>query len=72
VSWRCSLNEASPLSENIAVHASHMGLGMNPLALYVVADRLAQRPGQWRPFQAQGVGRWLFKTTPGTAISAVP
>lgn len=70
VSWRCSLNEDSPLAENVGIHASHFGLGMNPLALYVVADRLAQKPGEWRPFETQGMGRWLFKTTPGTAVSA--
>lgn len=70
VSWRCSLNEASPLAENIGVHASHMGLGMNPLALYVVADRLAQKPGHWQPFEAaHGMRKWLFKTTTGEAVS---
>ena len=33
VSWRCSLNEPSAIAENIEVHASHVGMGMNPLAL---------------------------------------
>jgi thioesterase domain-containing protein len=72
VSWRCSLNDDSPLTENIGVHASHLGLGMNPLALFVVADRLAQKPGEWRPFEAEGLRRWLFKTTPREAVSAGP
>ena len=36
-SWRCSVVAPSPLAENIEVHASHVGMGMNPLALY--ADR---------------------------------
>ena len=61
VSWRCSLNEPGPLVENIEVHASHVGMGLNPVALYAVADRLAQRPGQWRPFEASGVRRWFFR-----------
>ena len=52
VAWRCSLNEPGPLVENIEVHASHVGMGMNPLALYAVADRLAQPIGQWQPFDA--------------------
>jgi pimeloyl-ACP methyl ester carboxylesterase len=33
-----------PHTENIEVHASHIGMGMNPLALYAIADRLAQDP----------------------------
>ncbi|MDC8785598.1 esterase/lipase family protein [Roseateles koreensis] len=62
VSWRCSLNEVGPLSENIEVPASHLGLGMNPLALYALADRLAQHPEDWRPFEVSGVRKWFFKT----------
>jgi pimeloyl-ACP methyl ester carboxylesterase len=62
VSWRCSLNEPSPLTENIEVHASHVGMGMNPLALYAVADRLAQPIGHWHPFDATGARRWFYRT----------
>jgi pimeloyl-ACP methyl ester carboxylesterase len=70
VSWRCSLNEPSPLTENIGVHASHLGLGMNPLALYAVADRLAQKPGEWKPFEVPGgLLKWFFKTPPDEAVS---
>jgi hypothetical protein len=32
-----------PQSESVRVPGSHLGLGFNPLALYVIADRLAQR-----------------------------
>ena len=53
VSWRCSLNDAGPLAENIEVPASHVGMGMNPLALYAVADRLAQPIGQWQPLRGR-------------------
>ena len=62
VAWRCSLNEPGPLVENIEVHASHVGMGMNPLALYAVADRLAQPSGRWQPFAASGARRWFFRT----------
>jgi pimeloyl-ACP methyl ester carboxylesterase len=61
VSWRCSLNEPGPIAENIEVHASHVGMGMNPLALYAVADRLAQPMGAWKPFAASGARRWFFR-----------
>jgi pimeloyl-ACP methyl ester carboxylesterase len=70
VSWRCSLNEPSPLAENIEVHASHVGLGMNPLALYAVADRLAQPIGAWQSFDASGARRWFFRTGLAEATAA--
>jgi pimeloyl-ACP methyl ester carboxylesterase len=63
VAWQCSLNEDSPLAENIEVHASHIGMGMNPLALYAVADRLRQDPGHWQRFDVQGARRWFYKTS---------
>ena len=62
VSWRCSLNEPGTLVENIEVPASHVGMGMNPLVLYAVADRLAQPSGRWQPFEASGARRWFFRT----------
>jgi pimeloyl-ACP methyl ester carboxylesterase len=64
VSWRCSINEPGPLTENIEVHASHIGMGMNPMALYAVADRLAQPVGEWKPFDPVGARRWFFRHHP--------
>jgi pimeloyl-ACP methyl ester carboxylesterase len=72
VSWKCSLNESAPHTENIEVHASHVGMGINPLALYVVGDRLAQPPGAWRPFDVSGVRRWFYKATEGPPAAAAP
>jgi hypothetical protein len=69
VAWRCSLNEPGPLAENIEVQARHVGMGMNPTALYAIADRLAQPSGQWKPFEVSGVRRLFFRTSghdPGT------
>ena len=62
VSWRSSLNAPAALAENIEVPASHLGMAMNPLALYALADRLAQPEGAWRPFEARGLRRWFFRT----------
>lgn len=62
VAWRCSVNEPSPLAENIEVQASHIGLGVNPVALYALADRLAQPEGQWQHFEPKGARRWFYKT----------
>ncbi len=71
VAWQCSLNEPGPITENIEVHASHTGMGMNPLALCAVADRLAQPRGAWKPFDASGTRRWFFNTeVPPAALRA--
>lgn len=67
VAWRCSVDSPGPLTENIGLHASHVGMGMNPLALYVIADRLAQPLGQWTPFQSEGLRRWFFRTDLATS-----
>jgi pimeloyl-ACP methyl ester carboxylesterase len=55
VNWRtCRLNP-SERSENIEVYlASHVGLGVNPAALWAVADRLAQGEGQFKQFDRLG------------------
>jgi pimeloyl-ACP methyl ester carboxylesterase len=70
VAWQCSLNPSAPHTENIEVHASHVGMGLNPLALYVVADRLAQPVGGWQPFDVKGARRWFFKTTHQSPLQA--
>ncbi len=69
VSWTCSLNEAGPRVENVEVQASHLGMGANPLALYVIADRLAQDPARWQPFAVQGKRRWFYKTPTRVPVS---
>ncbi len=63
VAWQCSLNESAPHTENIEVHASHIGMGMNPLALYAIADRLRQDPQAWLPFDVKGARKWFYKVT---------
>ncbi|MDE1950509.1 MAG: alpha/beta fold hydrolase, partial [Burkholderiales bacterium] len=40
--------------ENIRVPGSHVGLGFNAAVLWIVAERLAQPQGQWRPFAPSG------------------
>jgi pimeloyl-ACP methyl ester carboxylesterase len=60
VSWSFSREPAGPQAENIEVESSHLGLGVNPLTLYAIADRLAQPLGQWQPFRRDGVLGWLY------------
>jgi pimeloyl-ACP methyl ester carboxylesterase len=55
VNWRTCLLRPSDTAENIEVHlASHVGLGVNPAALWAVADRLAQNEGEFRQFKRSG------------------
>ena len=56
------------LQENIRVWGSHLGLGFNPLVLQIVADRLAQPEGQWRPFQPSGVLGTLHQVLTHAAV----
>lgn len=46
--------------ENIHVGGAHMGLGFNPRVLLVLADRLAQPEGQWKPFKPPFFMKPLF------------
>ena len=55
VNWRTCLVRPSVTAENIEVYlASHVGFGVNPAALWAVADRLAQPEGQFRQFDRSG------------------
>lgn len=54
VAWQCSVEQETARSENIEVHASHVGMGLNPTALYAIADRLAQPEGAWQRFDREG------------------
>lgn len=55
VGWRSSVVAPTENSENIVVSsASHLGLIGNPRVLYIVAHRLAQPAGQWKPMRFRG------------------
>jgi pimeloyl-ACP methyl ester carboxylesterase len=60
VAWRACLQSEGPQSENVEVRGSHLGLGLNPAALWVVADRLAQPLGTWTPFRPNGLVTRFF------------
>ena len=65
VAWRGSIQEShpsNPETENIEAPASHVGLGVNPLVMYLIADRLAQAEGAWGPFDQSGFKSLLFRT----------
>ena len=60
VPWQACINAPGPRRENVAVYSSHLGMGHNAAVLWVIADRLAQPEGTWRPFRARSLARHLF------------
>lgn len=63
VDWRGSVQPPQGQTENIEVHASHLGLGVNPSVMIALADRLRQPEGEWKPFVARLTQRWMFPKT---------
>jgi pimeloyl-ACP methyl ester carboxylesterase len=61
VPWQACVNIGSGSHETIEVVGSHCGLGHHPAVLFVVADRLAQAPGNWQPMQVPAVWRPLLR-----------
>ena len=49
VRWQVCLDVVDERHENVEVRGSHVGLGFNTAALYVVANRLAQTEGTVAP-----------------------
>jgi pimeloyl-ACP methyl ester carboxylesterase len=52
--WQGCMEKSSATSESIEVESSHCGMGHHPAVVYAVADRLAQREGEWAPFDRSG------------------
>lgn len=51
VRWHTCIDTSCDQHENIEVRGSHIGLGINPAAVYAISDRLAQPEDDWRPFR---------------------
>ncbi|MDF2465652.1 MAG: hypothetical protein K0Q43_3887 [Ramlibacter sp.] len=51
VSWRGCIERRSAQSESVEVAASHLGMGTHAQVLRIVANRLAQPEGKWRPLR---------------------
>lgn len=55
VSWRGCLQARAPQVENVQVDASHLGMTTHAGVMRVVADRLAQPEGSWRPYRQRAL-----------------
>lgn len=60
VAWQIAREQPGPLSENIEVISSHVGLGIHPAVLFAIADRLAEDPDDWQPFSRAGWRRLIY------------
>jgi pimeloyl-ACP methyl ester carboxylesterase len=60
--WQSCVEDSGVFSESIEVYSSHCGMGFNLLALYAVADRLAQPEQHWQPFARRGWRKFFFPT----------
>jgi pimeloyl-ACP methyl ester carboxylesterase len=52
--WQGCREQSSRMAESIEVESSHCGMGHHPAAVYAVAERLAQKEGEWAPFDRSG------------------
>ncbi len=61
VAWRCSIEPGQAEAENIHLRGvSHLGMAASPAALYLLAERLAQPEGGWKPFHPLRWQRLLY------------
>ena len=68
--WPFCLDHSSDRAENIQVPGSHAGMTWNPLMYYVIADRLAQAEGEWRPFALDRLRGLFFRHGCASEFSA--
>jgi len=73
VAWQCCVDTGSERAEHVEVYGSHSGLGHNPMAISVIADRLSLLEGEWRPFERSGLRKIWFRepvASPQAALDA--
>ncbi len=68
--WPFCLDESDRLSQNLQVPGSHAGMPASPFTFYVIADRLAQPAGQWRPFALQGLRQRFYRQSCASQFDA--
>ncbi|HEY4024024.1 MAG TPA: alpha/beta hydrolase [Pseudonocardiaceae bacterium] len=60
VDWRACVDPVDAMHQNIEVRCGHLGFGVDPGTFWVIADRLAQPPGQPTPFRPPTGSRAWF------------
>jgi pimeloyl-ACP methyl ester carboxylesterase len=70
VSWQTCVEPDTTLHENVEVRCAHLGFGVDPATLWVIADRLAEPPGARRPFRVPPWLRTFYPRQPMTVTDA--
>jgi dienelactone hydrolase len=60
VSWQTCIEPETTLHENVEVRCGHLGFGVDPTTLWVIADRLAAPAGPRDPFRPPPALRTLY------------
>ncbi len=60
VSWHSCMEPETGRHQNVEVRCSHVGFGVDPATLWLIADRLAVPPDQHRPFRSPPLVRPLY------------
>jgi pimeloyl-ACP methyl ester carboxylesterase len=61
VNWRTAVQPGEyPQAQNIEVWGSHCGLTFNPTVWFLLAERLSQPAGSWRPFERNTLRNLFF------------
>jgi len=60
VPWQACIEPDTALHENVEVRCSHLGFGVDPATLWLIADRLALPAGEPRPFRPPPLMRPLY------------
>ena len=60
VPWQACIEPETALHQNVEVRCSHLGLGVDPATLWLIADRLAAPVGQRAPFRPPPLLRLLY------------
>ena len=60
VAWQSCIEPPTALHQNVQVRCSHLGFGVDPATLWLIADRLAVPAGQRIPFQPPKALRPLY------------
>jgi pimeloyl-ACP methyl ester carboxylesterase len=59
--WRYCLDEPGLQTENVRIVGSHLGMTVNPLAYFVIADRLAEDSRNWHSFADKHRGKLVLQ-----------
>ncbi len=62
INWRFCIDDENVHTENVRVLGSHLGLTVNPLAYFVIAERLSQNVNRWRSFNDAKRAQPILKT----------